>query len=185
MTIRDEILDIYSTKATGRYGLSDVNQLQHALQAAALAERDGEPASMIVAALVHDIGHMVHDLGDDPAKDGVDDLHEVRGAEFLALHFGPEVVEPVRLHVPAKRYLCAVDPTYFSRLSEDSVRSLSLQGGPMTAAEVSEFERLPFASAAVRLRRLDEAAKDPHAETPPVTHFMPYVASCIAGSPSV
>jgi phosphonate degradation associated HDIG domain protein len=181
MAIRDEIFVIYSNKAIRRYGLSNVNQLQHALQAAALAEQNGEPASMIVAALVHDIGHMVHDLGEDPAKDGVDDLHEQRGAEFLALHFGPEVVEPVRLHVPAKRYLCAVDPAYFSKLSDDSVRSLALQGGPMNSSEVSDFERLPFANEAIRLRRLDEAAKDPKAETAPVTHFMRYVDEVLRG----
>lgn len=183
MTIRDVILDIYMTKATGRYGLSDVNQLQHGLQAAARAEQNGEPASMIVAALVHDIGHMVHDLGEDPARDGVDDFHEEIGAEFLALHFGPEVVEPVRLHVPAKRYLCAVDPGYFAKLSEDSVRSLALQGGPMSGEEIAEFERNPHADAAVRLRRLDEAAKDPHAVTPPVAHFMMYVDRVLATRP--
>ena len=147
-----------------------------------MAERSGEPAAIIVAALVHDIGHMVHELGEDPARDGVDDLHEECGAEFLSQHFGPEVVEPVRLHVPAKRYLCAVDASYYSLLSEDSVRSLALQGGPMTASEVSDFERLPFASSAVRLRRLDEAAKNPDAETPPLEHFMRYVDEVLAAT---
>lgn len=181
MRVRDQILDIYKTKATGRYGLSDVNQLQHGLQAAAWAERNGEPASLIVAALLHDIGHMVHHLGEDPAREGVDDLHEELGADFLAKHFEPDVVEPVRLHVPAKRYLCAVDPTYFGRLSEDSVRSLALQGGPMSPAEVVTFERHAFADAAVRLRRLDEAAKDPSAVTPTIEHFMTYVDRVLAG----
>ncbi len=175
MSISNEIRDIYSMKAAGRYGLSAVNQLQHGLQAAALAEKQGETAAMIVAALVHDIGHMVHDLGEDPARAGIDDLHEERGAAWLERRFGPEVVEPVRLHVPAKRYLCAVDATYFGKLSEDSIRSLALQGGPMTAAEVAEFETRPFYSQAVRLRRLDEAAKDPTAVTPTLDHFMRYV----------
>lgn len=182
MTISDEIRDIYASRATGRYGLSTVSQLQHGLQAAALAERNGEPAHMIVAALVHDIGHMVHDLGDDPARAGIDDLHEERGAQWLGLRFGPEVVEAVRLHVSAKRYLCAVDPGYFGRLSEDSVRSLALQGGPMTADEVAEFEKLPFADAAVRLRRLDEAAKDPSASTPGLDHFMTYVDAVLSAN---
>ena len=116
---------------------------------------------------------------EDPARAGIDDLHEVRGADWLARRFAPEVVEPVRLHVPAKRYLCAVDPTYFGQLSEDSVRSLALQGGPMAADEVADFERLPFHAEAVRLRRLDEAAKDPAAETPALDHFMPYVAAVL------
>lgn len=180
MAIRDEIRNIYALKATGRYGLSAVDQLQHGLQAATLAERSGERAAMIVAALVHDIGHMVHDLGEDPAKAGIDDLHEARGADWLAHHFGPDVVEPVRLHVPAKRYLCAVDASYFGKLSEDSVRSLALQGGPMAPDEIAAFERLPHAEAAVRLRRLDEAAKDPAAVTPGLDHFMRYVDLVLA-----
>lgn len=182
MTVRDQIRDIYAVHATGRYGLSAVNQLQHGLQAATLAERNGEPAAMIVAALVHDIGHMVHTLGDNPAADGIDDLHEERGAAWLERHFPPDVVEPVRLHVPAKRYLCAVDATYFGRLSPDSVLSLELQGGPMSRDEVAAFEKLAFADAAVRLRRLDEAAKDPAARTPDLDHFMAYVDRVLAGS---
>ena len=173
--VRDELLDIYNRRATGRYGLSAVNQQQHALQSAALAETQGEPAALIVAALVHDIGHMVHDLGEEAAKNGIDDLHEELGAQWLAPRFGPDVTEPVRLHVPAKRYLCAVDMSYFGKLSPDSVRSMALQGGPMSREEVRSFERLTHAEAAVRLRRIDEAAKDPNAITLPVEHFMQYV----------
>jgi [1-hydroxy-2-(trimethylamino)ethyl]phosphonate dioxygenase len=180
MAANDEILKIYSCRATGRYGLSAVNQLQHALQAAALAERAGEPPAIIAAALLHDIGHMIHDLGDDPARAGIDDLHEERGAAWLSRHFGPDVVEPVRLHVPAKRYLCAIDPSYFSKLAEDSMRSLELQGGPMSDLEVAAFSLLPHAEAAVRLRRLDEAAKDPMAKTPALGHFMIYVEEMLS-----
>jgi phosphonate degradation associated HDIG domain protein len=173
--LRDELLGIYDGRATGRYGLSSVNQLQHALQAATMAEANGEPASLIVAALLHDVGHMVHDLGEDPARAGIDDRHEELGAAWLADRFGPAVVEPVRLHVPAKRYLCAVEPDYFARLSEDSVRSLALQGGPMSADEVAAFRANPHHAAAVRLRRLDEAAKDPAAVTPSFAHFLRYL----------
>ena len=180
MTVGDEIRDIYENRATKQYGLSDVNQQQHALQAAAFAEAQGESPALIVAALVHDIGHMVHDLGEDPASAGIDDKHEALGAVWLAMHFGPDVTEPVRLHVPAKRYLCAVDPTYFSKLSEDSVVSLGLQGGPMSPAEVQDFLSNPFAQAAVRLRLLDEAAKDPMAKTPSVAHFITYVDQVLA-----
>ena len=177
--IADDIRDIYERRATARYGLSDVNQQQHALQAAAMAEANGEPPALIVAALVHDIGHMIHDLGENPAEAGIDDKHEALGAVWLEDHFGPEVTEPVRLHVPAKRYLCTTDQSYFGKLSEDSVLSLKLQGGLMTSDEVAAFEANPHAQAAVRLRRLDEAAKDPAMKTPGVGHFMGYVAAVL------
>jgi len=172
---RETLIDIYESKATGRYGLSDVNQLQHALQSAALAEKAGKPATFVVAALLHDVGHMIHDLGEDPARAGVDDSHEERAAFWLRQSFGAEVTEPIRLHVPAKRYLCAAEPGYINVLSEDSVRSLALQGGPMSAAEVAEFERSPHFRAAVELRRIDDLAKDPSAETPPFAHFLPLI----------
>jgi len=180
--IRDRLLELYATRATDRYGLSDVNQLQHALQAAEMARQQGEPSSLVAAALLHDIGHMVHDLGENPAADGVDDVHEDRGAEWLAQYFGPEVTEPVRLHVPAKRYLCATDPSYFGKLSEDSVLSLGLQGGPMSAAEIAAFERLSHADSAVRLRRIDDAAKDPAAVTPSLADFARDIDAALAAA---
>ena len=109
-SLRQELLEIFAGRATRRYGLSDVNQLQHALQAAALAEADGAPPATVLASLLHDVGHMIHRLGEDPASRGVDDVHEQLGAEWLARRFGPDVSEPVRLHVAAKRYLCTVEP---------------------------------------------------------------------------
>src|ERR1700754_4461726 len=104
--LRQELLDIFVGRATKRYGLSAINQLQHALQAAALAESDGAPPATVLASLLHDVGHMIHRLGEDPASRGLDDAHEQLGAEGLARRFGPEFSEPVRLHVAAKRYLC-------------------------------------------------------------------------------
>jgi [1-hydroxy-2-(trimethylamino)ethyl]phosphonate dioxygenase len=184
MNIRERILDIYMHRATRRYGLSDVNQLQHALQSASLAEARSEPPGLVVAALLHDIGHMIHDLGEDPARHGIDDTHEKRAAEWLKAYFGPEVTEPIRLHVPAKRYLCAVDPYYLSKLSEDSARSLVLQGGPMTPDEVAEFKRLAHSDAAVRLRRYDDLAKDPKALTPGFEHFLPVIDISLSTPPS-
>ena len=175
----DHIASLLTLKAEGQYGLSAINQRQHALQAAWLAERQGCSDAMIAASLLHDIGHMVHDLGDSPAEAGIDDLHEQRGYEFLATWFGPEVTEPVRLHVAAKRYLCATEADYFSKLSRDSVLSLSLQGGPMSAGEVAAFDALPGSAGAVQLRRFDEQAKVKGLETPPVEHFLPFVARCI------
>lgn len=174
-----QIASLLTLKADGQYGLSEINQRQHALQAAWLAERDGCSDPLIAASLLHDIGHLIHGLGDNPAEAGLDDLHEQRGHDFLRAWFGPEVTEPVRLHVAAKRYLCATEPDYFSKLSKDSVLSLTLQGGPMSADEVAAFDALAGSAAAVRLRRFDEQAKVKGLETPPVAHFMPYIGRCL------
>ena len=174
-----DIAALLTEKGNGLYGLADVLQVQHALQAAWQAERDGRQPALIAAALLHDIGHMVHDLGQDPASEGIDDHHEQLGYEYLAPLFGPEVTEPVRLHVAAKRYLCAAEPDYYARLSADSVRSLALQGGPMSPDEVAAFLDNPHAQSAIALRRYDEGAKVKGLETPPVAHFMPYVAQCL------
>jgi [1-hydroxy-2-(trimethylamino)ethyl]phosphonate dioxygenase len=174
-----QIAELLTLKADGLYGLSAVNQRQHALQAAWLAEKTGCSDALIAASLLHDIGHLVHDLGDSPAEAGIDDLHEARGHAFLTAWFGPEVTEPVRLHVAAKRYLCATEADYFSKLSKDSVLSLSLQGGPMSASEVAAFDALPQSAAAVTLRRFDEQAKVKNLETPAVDHFLPAVERCL------
>lgn len=176
-----EIQRLLEQRASGRYGLTLINQQQHALQGAWLAEREGKGDAMIVAALLNDIGHMVHDLGENPADAGIDDRHEDLGHAWLQEHFGPEVTEPVRLHVAAKRYLCAVEADYFAKLSPDSVKSLALQGGPMSAEEVAAFRALPHHREAVQLRRYDEQAKVKGLETPPVAHFMPAVARCLRG----
>ena len=178
-TTVESLLALLQDKGARRYGLHDVSQLQHALQAAMQAEQQGCEPALIVAALLHDVGHMVHGLGDNPAAEGVDDRHEVVGHAWLSASFGPAVTEPVRLHVAAKRYLCAIEPDYFGRLSPDSVLSLSLQGGPMSAAEVAAFRALPHADDAVRLRRFDEAAKVKDLPTPPVAHFRAHVERCL------
>ncbi len=178
-----EIEDMLERRADAAYGLHDVTQREHALQAAWLAERDGQPDAMVAAALLHDIGHLVHDLGENPAAEGVDDRHEALGHALLARHFSPEVTEPVRLHVAAKRYLCAREPSYAARLSPDSVLSLALQGGPMDAAEAAAFEALPHQAAAVRLRRYDDAAKVAGLATPPVAHFLPALRRCMRAAP--
>jgi len=174
-----EVQRLLEHKASGRYGLTLVNQQQHALQAAALAEREGQGDSLIVAALLHDIGHMVHDFGENPADNGIDDQHEELGHVWLQRHFGPEVSEPVRLHVAAKRFLCAMEGDYFAKLSPDSVKSLALQGGPMSPEEAAAFKALPQYREAVQLRRYDEQAKVAGLETPPVAHFMPAVTRCL------
>ena len=178
--LRQELLDIFVGRATKRYGLSAINQLQHALQAAALAEKDEAPPATVLASLLHDVGHMIHQLGEDPAARGIDDVHEELGAKWLAERFGPAVSEPVRLHVAAKRYLCTVEADYFAKLAPDSVRSLELQGGLMSADEVEAFRANPLHEEAVRLRRIDEQAKDPRASTPDFDYFLRHVEACKA-----
>ena len=157
MTIRtdtvDDILQLFRDRGDSQYGEEAVSQLDHALQTATLALGSGADNALIAAALMHDIGHLLHDLPDDAPDQGIDDRHEVAGGTWLAKRFGEEVTEPVRLHVPAKRYLCAVDPAYQAQLSPPSVLSLKLQGGPMTTDGVAEFEQNPQFERAVRLRR--------------------------------
>ena len=169
------ILDLFRRKGASGYGGEAVTQEQHALQAATFAERDGADPALIVAALLHDVGHLLHDLPEDAPEHGVDDDHEDLAAQWLAGRFVNEVVAPVSMHVEAKRYLCAVEPEYLAILSIPSLTSLALQGGPMSPGEVRKFESRPHHQAAVRLRRWDDEAKDPELETPPIEHFAPLI----------
>jgi phosphonate degradation associated HDIG domain protein len=167
------VLRLFKERGGAAYLGEPVSQTEHALQTAWAAEQSGAGGALVAAALLHDLGHLLHDLPEDCALTGIDDAHEVRGARWLSRHFGPEVAEPVRLHVAAKRFLCATDPTYAGRLSEASLRSLRLQGGPFTPDEAARFRLHPHAEAAVRLRRLDEQAKVPGLHTPDLEHFRP------------
>lgn len=140
------------------YG-EDVTQLEHALQTAHHAKADGAPPALVAAALLHDVGHMMQKAGEDAADRGIDDRHEDIGAGYLARAFGPEVIEPIALHVAAKRFLAAKEAGYLESLSRASLQSLALQGGPMTDIEVATFLDHPSAQAAIRLRRYDELGK--------------------------
>ncbi|MEZ5657248.1 MAG: HD domain-containing protein [Burkholderiaceae bacterium] len=147
-----------------------VTALEHSLQCATLAQQDGASAGLILAALLHDIGHMTR--RSESIRDDVDDLHELIGARMLSRELPPSVTEPVRLHVAAKRYLCAVDPAYMAGLSPASVHSLSLQGGPMSGAEIERYKGEAYAEDGLRLRRWDDLAKTPGRATPPLEHFL-------------
>jgi predicted HD phosphohydrolase len=140
-----------------------------------LAEDSGAPPSLICAALLHDVGHLLHELPDDAPDHGVDDVHERLGYDFLRRSFIPEVSEPVRLHVAAKRYLCAADADYFATLSPPSVQSLAMQGGPFNDREAREFEAHPHFQHSVELRRWDDLAKVEGLETPSLAHFLSYL----------
>jgi [1-hydroxy-2-(trimethylamino)ethyl]phosphonate dioxygenase len=171
----DEVLALFHRRGGSQYGGEAVTQLEHALQAATFAEREGAEPPLIAAALIHDVGHLLHDLPADAPDQGVDDRHETSAAVWLAQRFGPPVVAPVAMHVAAKRYLCAVDPAYLGQLSQPSVQSLALQGGPMTPDEVMQFETRPYFQDAVRLRRWDDAAKVVDMATPELDHFASYL----------
>lgn len=157
-----------------------VSQIEHALQCGALAEADGAPGSQITAALLHDIGHLLDMRARSAVEGGVDVRHEYRAVAVLKDWFGADVLEPVRLHVAAKRYLTAVEPAYRDILKPDSIRSLAVQGGPMSEAEAAEFASSPYAEAAIALRRWDDRAKVAGLVTPPLEHFRPYLQACLA-----
>ncbi|MFT5367538.1 MAG: phosphonate degradation associated HDIG domain protein [Candidatus Latescibacterota bacterium] len=171
-SVIDEVLDAFHRNGGALYdGGEAVTQLQHALQTAYFIAQGGASDTLIAAALLHDFGHVMDGEADDLNSRDVDGKHEEIGAKFLSQHFVPAVTEPGRLHVAAKRYLCAVDKDYFGQLSPVSVRSLELQGGPFTPAQVNAFERNPHHQDAVRLRRCDEMGKDPNLETPDLEYY--------------
>lgn len=173
MAISTELANLFSERGHSQYGGECVSQLQHALQCAQLAEQFLAPPSQIIAALLHDIGHLLHDLPKDAPDQGIDDRHEHRGDAFLKQRFPDSVSEPVRLHVAAKRYLCAVDGTYATTLSGPSLQSLQLQGGPMSEQEIQDFEAGKYWKQAVELRRWDDGAKQVDLPTPDIQHYLP------------
>lgn len=176
MSVVEQIEQLFRARGDSQYGFEVVTQLEHALQAATLAEQNGATASLVAAALLHDIGHLLHDLPDDSTERGIDDRHEDLGQEWLQSYFNDAVTEPVRLHVDAKRFLCATEKPYAATLSEPSRQSLAIQGGVMDPDAVRQFDALPHSKDAVRLRRWDDAAKVVDMPTPPLSHFLEIIA---------
>ena len=166
----DSIFALFDRLGDHTYGEA-VTQLDHALQTAHHARCAGEPDALVAAALLHDIGHLLQKQGEDAADRGIDALHERIGAAWLAQAFGPEVTEPVRLHVEAKRYLATREPGYLEALSPASRQSLALQGGPMDEAEAEAFETIASFDAAVSLRRHDEQGKVEGLTLAPLTSY--------------
>ena len=171
MNVADAVFAIFQKRGSGAYYGESVSMTEHALQAAYFAQAAGAPPALVVAALLHDIGHLVHDVPSDIADWTVDEHHELIGSAWLAMHFGPDVSEPVRLHVPAKRYLLATDAAYFAKLSPASVVTLKLQGGPMAAHEITKFETERFHEDAVRVRHWDDQGKVAGLKTPGLNDY--------------
>ena len=167
----DYIFDLFATRGAAEYMGEAVSMKAHMEQTAACAVAAAAPDHLVLAALLHDLGHFIGEHPIDALENGIDNNHEAIGADFLARFYPVEITEPIRLHVAAKRYLCAVDDEYFGRLSPASVQSLEVQGGPMSAAEVAAFERNPHHRDAVQVRRFDDDGKIDGLTIEPVTAY--------------
>ncbi len=166
------IVAIFARQGARSYLGEAVSMSEHMLQTAAAAERDGAPASLVAAALLHDIGLFTDEPVEPRVEQRIDAGHEAAGGRFLEPHFGPDVSEPVRLHVAAKRCLCAVEPGYRARLTPASLKTLKLQGGPMSPEAAERFSAIPYADAAVALRRWDDQGKVAGLVPPRLDHYV-------------
>lgn len=174
----DDIKTLFERRGDEMYAGEPVTQAEHALQTAALAEAAGADDELVTACLLHDLGHLLQDLGETPTLRGVDDVHQYAALPFLRGLFPERVLGGIRLHVDAKRYLCATRAPYHDSLSADSKRSLKLQGGVFSAAQAEAFIAQPGAPDAVKLRLWDDLAKTAGAETPPLAHFLDRARRC-------
>ena len=159
MSVVDEVIALFAGRGGGVYYGEPVSILDHMLQAAHFAEAENAPPHLVLAALLHDVGHLVEEVPHEITDWHEDAKHEEVGGAWLSRRFGPAISDPVRLHVPAKRYLCATDVSYVAQLSPASVITLKLQRGPMSASEIAEFEQEPHFRDAVRVRKWDDRGK--------------------------
>jgi len=173
MVAPEDVLELLVSHGGESYFGEPVTVLEHCLQAAHFAVASRRTPELIVAALLHDVGHLLHHEGEDVAEQGVDTRHEELGEQLLAQHLPAAVTEPIRLHVAAKRYLCFADAEYLKTLSPSSLLSLDLQGGPMSEDKAASFLSLPFARDAVALRHWDDEAKIPALAVPDAPSYFP------------
>jgi phosphonate degradation associated HDIG domain protein len=167
--------ELFESEGSGEYLGEQVSMAQHMLQTGAAARLAGAPQSLVVAALVHDVGHFTGVRSGRDLMRGTDNHHDEAAASWLGRWFGPAVTEPVRLHVAAKRYLCAVEPEYYDALSEASKYTMGVQGGRMSTDEVDAFARQPYAEDAVALHRWDDLGKDPASDELALEDFRQYI----------
>jgi phosphonate degradation associated HDIG domain protein len=181
MRLAGEILAIYQARGAQAYFGERVSMTEHGLQAAHFAQAEGATEPLVLAALLHDIGHLLEPVPEKIEDWTTDARHEETGGRWLARCFPAAVCEPVRLHVPAKRYLCATDADYLARLSPASVHTLNLQGGPMSAAEAAQFKAQPFWQDAVRVRRWDDQGKVAGLKTAELRDYGPLIERVARG----
>lgn len=174
-TIVTFLADIFERRGDEEYLGEPVTMAEHMLQGAYFAEEAGESETLIVATLLHDIGHFTSEFGTFSMADTQDRHHEEAGAQVLEAFFPKLVTDCVRYHVAAKRYLCATQPAYFDSLSEASIHSLTLQGGPMSDNEVAEMAQNPNIDEIVQVRLYDDQGKVAGLNTPPFAHYAPMV----------
>ena len=169
---------LFARFGASQYSGEPVTQLEHALQTAHLAEQSGAGDALVAACLLHDLGHLLNEQGETPSLRGIDDTHQYFALPFLRGLFPDAVLDSIKLHVDAKRYLCQANPGYFARLSEDSKRSLVLQGGVLGTEAAAAFIEQPGARDAVMLRQWDDLAKQAELATPSLKHFLARAARC-------
>ncbi len=181
----DDIETLFARHGANQYSGEPVTQLEHALQTAHLAERSGADDALVTACLLHDLGHLLNDQGETPSLRGIDDTHQYFALPFLRGLFPDAVLDAIRLHVDAKRYLCQANAGYHAKLSEDSKRSLALQGGVFGVGQAAAFLAQSGARDAVMLRQWDDLAKQAGLVTPPLAHFLGRAERCRAAKISV
>lgn len=174
-----DIEALFARRGASQYSGEPVTQLDHALQTAQLAEESEAGDALVTACLLHDLGHLLNDLGETPSLRGIDDTHQYVALPFLRGLFADAVLDSIRLHVDAKRYLCQANPGYLARLSDDSKRSLALQGGVFSAEQAAVFIAQPGARDAVMLRQWDDLAKQADLATPSLAHFLARAERCV------
>jgi phosphonate degradation associated HDIG domain protein len=180
----EAVLDLLATRGHESYFGEPVTVLEHCLEAAYFAREAEGSEELIAAALLHDVGHLLHQEGEDVAEQGHDTRHEELADVLLSAHLPQAVTAPIRLHVAAKRYLCSADPAYLNALSPSSLLSLKLQGGPMSQAEMQAFLAAPFAQEAIALRHWDDESKIPALPVPPVESYLPLLKALWQPAPT-
>jgi len=173
-----DIEQLFARHGGEQYSGEPVTQLEHALQTAHFAEQSGADDQLVTACLLHDLGHLLNHQGETPTLRGIDDTHQYFALPFLRGQFPDAVLDAIKLHVDAKRYLCQANDDYYERLSDDSKRSLALQGGVFDAGQASAFIAQPAARDAVMLRQWDDLAKQADLATPSLAHFLARAAAC-------